>query len=81
MPASFYRVVIVFLSRSVAKVFLFLALSVSTPTVNAMRSLEEDRAAVVIFMNTSDSRKRNRALRRSLGFDPSVQYFVFGDYR
>ena len=48
MLRDIYRIVIVSFSRSIAKFFLFLALSISTPTVNAMRSLQEREPIVIV---------------------------------
>ena len=70
------RLLINFLSRLVAKVFLFLALSVSTPTVNAMRFLEESKA-VVIVMESASFRRRERGIGRRLGRQPAVQFVQF----
>jgi len=76
MPSSIYRIVIIFISRSVAKIFLFLALSISTPAVNAMRSLEE-REAIVIIMDNSTFRRRQRGLVRRLGYHPELRFVFF----
>jgi hypothetical protein len=76
MSKSIYRQIIIFISRSVAKVFLFIALSISTPAVNAMRSLEE-REAIVIIMDNSTFRRRERGLIRRLGYQPELQFIFY----
>lgn len=76
MPMGIYHQIIILLSRTVAKVFLFIALSVSTPAVNAMRSLEE-REAIVIIMDNSSFRRRERGLIRRLGYRPELQFILY----
>ena len=72
MLHDFYQFVIVGISRIIAKIFLFIALSVSTPTINAMRSLN-DQEAIVIVMDSS-FRRRERSLIRHLGYQPVVRF-------
>lgn len=76
MP-NIFRTIVIFISRSIAKIFLFLALSVSTPTVNAMRFLEENKA-VVIVMESNSFRRRDRGLVRRLGYHSEIR-FSFGE--
>ena len=76
MPRSIYRQVIILISRSIAKVFLFIVLSISTPAVNAMRSLEE-REAIVIMMDIGTFRRRERGLIRRLGYQPELQFILY----
>ncbi len=76
MP-NIFRIIVIFISRSIAKIFLFLALSVSTPTVNAIRSLEENKA-IVIVMESNSFRRRDRSLVRRIGYQPEIR-FVFGE--
>ena len=75
MLSSFFRIAVIFLSRTVAKVFLFLALSVSTPAVNAMRSINE-REAIFIIVDHNCFRRRERSLIRRFGYQPELR-FVF----
>jgi hypothetical protein len=75
MPKDIHRIIVVFISRSIAKCFLFLALSMSTPAVNAMRSLEE-REAIVIVLDYHN-RNRNRGLTRAFGYTPARQFVMY----
>ena len=77
MVFGIFRVVLNNLSRSVAKILLFLALSMSTPAVNAMRTLEE-REAVVIVMTGNSYRRRDRSLYRRFGYLSEFQFVSDG---
>jgi hypothetical protein len=70
-----YRIIIIFLSRTIAKGFLFLALSIGTPTVNAMRSLEEREAIVIVLEN--QRRSRNRGLTKAFGYTPGYSFMMY----
>jgi len=75
MPEGIHRIIVIFISRSIAKCFLFLALSASTPAVNAMRSLE-DREAIVIVLD-KNRRSRDRGLLRAFGYKPEYRFIMY----
>ena len=75
MPNTLYHIIIVFLTRTIAKGFLFIALSVGTPTINAMRSLE-DRTAIVIVLE-QNLRSRSRGIIRVFGYEPGYKFIMY----
>ncbi|MFI5264904.1 MAG: hypothetical protein ACHQM6_10355 [Candidatus Kapaibacterium sp.] len=76
MQRSIFHLALIFISRSIAKIFLFVALSVSTPAVNAMRSLQE-REAIVILLDNSSFHRRDRSLVRRLGYQPELRFVMY----
>ena len=79
MPSNIYRIIIVTFSRSIAKFFLFFALSISTPTVNAMRSLQEQEPIVIVKGNSF--RRKDRSLTRRFGYQPEMRFVMFDELR
>lgn len=77
MVSNLFRIVVTSVSRTLAKILLFLALSMSTPAVNAMRNLEE-REAVVIVMTGNSYRRRDRSLHRRFGYINEFQFVSHG---
>ena len=69
------RLITIFISRALTKFFLFIALSVGTPAVNAMWSLEE-RQAIVIVINTT-RKSRERGLIRAFGYKPEYKFAAY----
>jgi hypothetical protein len=69
------QLIITIISRTLAKCFLFIALSIGTPTVNAMRSLE-DRDAIVIMID-NDRQRRERGLIRAFGYRPEYHFSLY----
>jgi hypothetical protein len=67
--------IIVYVSRGLTKCFLFMALSIGTPAVNAMRFLDE-REAIVIVIDTS-RRSRNRGIIRAFGHVPEYKFSAY----
>ncbi len=74
MISDIYRIVIVSISRTIAKCFVFLVLSVSMPTINAMRSLEEGEAIVIVM--EKGLRKRDRSIIRRFGYEPAIKFVM-----
>ena len=79
MISDICRIVIVSISRTIAKIFIFLVLSVSMPTINAMRSLEEGEAIVIVVEN--GIRKRDRSIRRHFGYEPGIKFVMYHELR
>lgn len=77
MIFGIFRIILNYLSRSVAKILIFLALSMSTPAVNAMRSMEESEAVVVVMTGNS-YRRRDRSLYRRFGYVSEFQFVSHG---
>ena len=77
MPSNIYRIIIVSISQTIAKIFLFLALSISTPAVNAMRSLDEREPIVIVMDNTF--RRRDRSLIRRFGYQPELRFIMYSE--
>ncbi len=73
------RIVIVSISRTLAKCFVFFVLSVSMPTINAMRSLEEGGAIVIVVEN--GLRRRDRSIRRYFGYAPGIKFVMDHELR
>ena len=68
------RILIFIISRAFAKCFLFLALSIGTPAANAMRSLEEKDAIVIVIDNSRYNRERG--LIRAFGYKPGYRFVM-----
>jgi hypothetical protein len=67
--------IIEIVSRGLAKCFLFLALSIGTPAINAMRSIEEREAIVIVIDLTR--RRRDRGLTRAFGYKPEYRFEAY----
>jgi hypothetical protein len=76
MISDIFSILVVFISRIFAKCFLFIALSIGTPTINAMRSIEE-RDAIVIVLDKSH-RTHERGLIRAFGYKPEYRFVLYG---
>jgi hypothetical protein len=75
MPYNLYRNIIGFLARAIAKGFLFIALSIGTPAVNSMRSIEERPPIVIVLENSR--RSRDRGLIRAFGYHPEYKFMMY----